>query len=80
MTPKRFSRIQRFQRAIAQVRQTTAPDWAQVAVDCGYFDQSHMIRDFLEFSGLSPATYLRQQHHLRQEGKHEKRNHVPMAE
>ena len=80
MTPKLFSRIQRFQRTMARVRQTTAPDWAQVAVDCGYFDQSHMIRDFLEFSGLSPAAYLRQQHRLRQEGKHEKRNHVPVAD
>lgn len=36
-------------------------DWARIAVDCGYFDQSHLIRDFLEFSGLTPADYLRRQ-------------------
>jgi AraC-like DNA-binding protein len=36
MTPKLFSRVQRFHRALALVRQTTAPDWAQLAVDCGY--------------------------------------------
>jgi hypothetical protein len=29
------------------------------AVESGYFDQSHMIRDFVEFSGMSPAAYLR---------------------
>lgn len=80
ITPKLFCRIQRFHRTIGLVRQTAAPDWAQVAVDCGYFDQSHMIRDFLAFSSLSPAAYLRQQHRLRQAGIHEKRNHVPVAE
>jgi AraC-like DNA-binding protein len=42
------------------VRKAPAPDWARVAVDCGYFDQSHLIRDFLAFSGYSPAEYFRQ--------------------
>ncbi|HSG39750.1 MAG TPA: helix-turn-helix domain-containing protein [Thermoanaerobaculia bacterium] len=59
MTPKLYSRVRRFQRARALVRQAAAPDWARVAVDCGYFDQSHLIRDFLAFSGLSPEDYLR---------------------
>ena len=59
MTPKLYSRVQRFQRARALARKT-APDWAGIAADCGYFDQSHLIRDFLAFSGLSPADYLRQ--------------------
>jgi transcriptional regulator GlxA family with amidase domain len=38
LTPKLFSRVQRFQRAMALVRQTTAPDWARLALDCGYFN------------------------------------------
>ncbi|HYG63207.1 MAG TPA: helix-turn-helix domain-containing protein [Thermoanaerobaculia bacterium] len=58
MTPKLYCRVRRFQRARA-LAQTAAPDWASIAVDCGYFDQSHLIRDFLAFSGLSPADYLR---------------------
>jgi AraC-like DNA-binding protein len=60
LRPKLYSRIRRFQRARALVPKWAAPDWARVAVDCGYFDQSHLIRDFLAFSGLSPADYLRQ--------------------
>jgi AraC-like DNA-binding protein len=28
-----------------------------VALDCGYFDQSHLIRDFREFSGICPSDY-----------------------
>ncbi len=61
LTPKLYCRVRRFQRARALVGQTAAPDWARVAVDCGYFDQSHLIRDFLAFSGLSPVDYLHQQ-------------------
>jgi AraC-like DNA-binding protein len=33
-------------------------NWADLAVDLGYFDQSHFIREFLEFSGLSPTDYI----------------------
>jgi AraC-like DNA-binding protein len=80
LTPKLFSRVRRFQQTLALVRQTTAPDWARLALDCGYFDQSHMIRDFLMFSGFSPVDYLSRQNYLRQHGVHIKRNHLPLAD
>ena len=39
------------------------------ALACGYYDQSHMIHDFQDFAGLSPANYLsRRTVHM---------NHVP---
>ena len=60
LTPKLYGRVRRFQRARELVREATEPDWAAVAVGCGFFDQSHLIRDFGEFSGLSPAAYLNQ--------------------
>jgi AraC-like DNA-binding protein len=58
MTPKLFSRIQRFQQTRTFIQQNRSPNWADVALDLGYFDQSHLIREFLEFSGLSPTDYL----------------------
>ena len=64
-------RVRRFQRARELVRNATEPDWAAVAVACGFFDQSHLIRDFGEFSGLSPVAYLKQR------SKHVLLNHVP---
>lgn len=73
LTPKLYCRIRRFQRAQALVRKATAPDWAAVAVECGYFDQSHLIRDFWAFSGLSPVAYLNQR------SEHVMPNHVPQA-
>ena len=58
MTPKLFSRIQRFQQTRTFIQQNPLPGWATLALDYGYFDQSHLIREFLEFSGLSPTDYL----------------------
>jgi len=55
--PKLFCRMQRFQRVF---RAMEAPhvDWVDAAVDCGYYDQAHLIRDFREFSGKTPTTLL----------------------
>ncbi len=58
MPPKLFSRIQRFQQTRTFIQQNASPNWAALALDLGYFDQSHLIREFLEFSGLSPTNYL----------------------
>src|SRR5262245_35059689 len=71
LTPKLYGRVRRFQRARELVRGATEPDWAAVAAACGFFDQSHLIRDFGEFSGLSPVAYLNQR------SKHVLLNHVP---
>jgi AraC-like DNA-binding protein len=58
LTPKRYCRIRRFQRAVALVNRGCQIDWPQVALDCGYFDQAHFINDFRSFAGLTPTGYL----------------------
>jgi len=58
ITPKLFSRIQRFQQTRTLIQQNPSINWAHLAVDLGYFDQSHLIREFLEFSGLSPTEHI----------------------
>jgi AraC-like DNA-binding protein len=60
VTPKLFCRLLRFQRARAVAQQVPTVDWSRLASSCGYFDQSHLIRDFQEFSSSSPTEYLRQ--------------------
>lgn len=78
--PKLFNRILRFQRVLAQVhRMIPEHHWGQLALEQGYFDQSHLIRDFIAFSGLSPADYLRRVKDLRTGGLHIKFNHLPVA-
>jgi len=78
LKPKLFNRVQRFQRVLALVHQIPSPDWTQLAQNHGYFDQSHLIRDFLAFSGFSPADYLRRLNDLRKERLHVKFNHLPL--
>ena len=58
VTPKLFCRVQRFQGVIASLAMRTNVDWVDVALSCGYFDQSHFNHDFREFSGLSPTEYM----------------------
>jgi AraC-like DNA-binding protein len=51
----------------------------QLATECGYFDQSHLIRDFDALAGVSPADYRRRQEQLDRAGIHTKRHHLPLA-
>lgn len=52
--PKLLSRILRFQQIFRAVEQAHS-DWAKLAVHCGYYDQAHLIRDFRQFAGQTPA-------------------------
>jgi transcriptional regulator GlxA family with amidase domain len=62
LTPKRLARVLRFRRALAHTGQERATDWAQVALDCGYYDQAHLIIEFLEFSDLAPGEFAASLH------------------
>jgi AraC-like DNA-binding protein len=67
MTPKVFARIKRFE---LMLRRSLEPglDWSGIAVDCGYFDQSHLIRECRTLSGFTPAELVRRRtgdsHHV----------------
>jgi AraC-like DNA-binding protein len=55
--PKEFARTVRLQRAVTGA--TTSNDWARIAVEAGYYDQSHLIADFRELVGLTPGDFVR---------------------
>jgi AraC-like DNA-binding protein len=57
VTPKRYCRLLRFQGALRRAHADRAVRWADVAVESGYYDQAHFIRDFQAFSGLTPGAY-----------------------
>ena len=60
LTPKLYARIQRFHGVKRDLAARGAPtSWTAFALARGYFDQSHMIREFVGFSGMSPTSYLR---------------------
>jgi AraC-like DNA-binding protein len=57
VSPKLYCRIQRFQQAVQLIHRGADIHWAELALTCGYYDQSHFTNDFQAFSGLSPTTY-----------------------
>lgn len=61
ITPKQYARINRFQFALKVIRENSNPNWVNLAVSCGYFDQSHFIHDFKDLSGISPLEYCNNQ-------------------
>ena len=60
VTPKEFLKVIRFQKVIQQVQYHQSVDWSQIAFDCGFYDQSHFIADFKDFSGFTPSDYIKQ--------------------
>ncbi|HEX4440639.1 MAG TPA: helix-turn-helix domain-containing protein [Thermoanaerobaculia bacterium] len=57
LSPKLFLRIVRFQRALSAIRARRRTAWADLAVALGFYDQSHLIRDFRGFAGGAPAAW-----------------------
>jgi transcriptional regulator GlxA family with amidase domain len=57
VSPKLYCRLQRFQRAVQSLHRGEDLPWAELALACGYYDQSHFANDFRAFSGISPTTY-----------------------
>lgn len=58
ISPKVFRRTVRINRVLQHMLQGTAK-LTDLAYQNGYYDQSHFIRDFRTFTGLSPSTFLR---------------------
>jgi AraC-like DNA-binding protein len=64
ITPKRLCRIARFQETARLISVSGVRNWADLAVDAGYFDQSHFIKEFKKYSGLTPTRLVERTLHL----------------
>jgi AraC-like DNA-binding protein len=66
-SPKEFARIIRFKSLLASIENTPSASsyrdsrifWSTLVEDYGYYDQSHLIKDFHQFTGLSPTAYFK---------------------
>ncbi|RZA19222.1 MAG: AraC family transcriptional regulator [Lysobacteraceae bacterium] len=58
LTPKRYARVLRFGVMLPSLMRAGPRDWAEVAASAGYFDQSHLIREFRHFAGMAPGAYV----------------------
>jgi AraC-like DNA-binding protein len=59
LTPKLFCRVRRFRASVCRIEKGMPVNWADLAADCGYFDQAHLIHDFRAFAGVTPLELSR---------------------
>lgn len=57
VSPKRYQRLLRLERAIGLARRADRPDWAGIAIETGYYDQPHLAGEFAELTGFSPTRW-----------------------
>lgn len=55
---KSFSRLTRLNHTLLKLNSTPCT-LADLAVECGFYDQSHFIQDFKTLCGTTPETYLK---------------------
>jgi AraC-like DNA-binding protein len=59
LSPKYYARIRRISYLMNQIAGKKKADWADLISQCEFYDQSHFIKDFIEFTGRSPEQYIR---------------------
>ena len=60
VSPKTFARVVRLSRVVERVRLVPVGDpvnWSALALELGYYDQSHLVDEFREMTGLTPAVW-----------------------
>src|SRR5215467_6717236 len=73
LTPKAAARVIRFDRARRLLQRraaaaTALPPLADLAADCGYYDQAHLAREFRDLAGCPPSAWLAQEFRIVQAG------------
>ncbi len=59
VSPKAFCRIIRFRSILRTLRNNSKCDLLSIALDGGYYDQSHFIHEFNSYYGLNPSEFLK---------------------
>jgi AraC-like DNA-binding protein len=58
LPPKTAARLIRFDAVRRRLATHRPTRWDQLAAECGYADQAHLIRDFHQFTGATPTAFL----------------------
>ena len=60
LSPRTWGRLARLHACLRALRQPRPcmPGWAELALDGGFYDQSHLVNEFKALSGLTPTEFL----------------------
>lgn len=64
---KELARLYRFERVLYSTVHAHPIDWTQMAQQWGYYDLSHLNKEFVAFTGHSPTDYLQLRHRVHPE-------------
>jgi AraC-like DNA-binding protein len=59
LAPKLFARVARLNYVVRLKAEQPALTWVQISQDAGYFDQTHLVKDFKAMAGAPPGAFLR---------------------
>ena len=71
LAPKRLARVRRLQRIVGSAANRAGIDWCMIAAEHDYTDQAHLIHDFRDLTGMTPAAY--------RPSSPRRSNHVPLV-
>jgi len=57
VNPNTYLRIIRFNKAFNLRNAYPEMDWLTIAIDCGYYDYQHLVKDYKEFTGVTPNAF-----------------------
>jgi transcriptional regulator GlxA family with amidase domain len=58
VSPKQLGKVIRLQTALKMLLDQKSENLTDIAYESEYFDQSHFIKDFREFTGINPKDFL----------------------
>ena len=59
VSPKTYARVVRLHRLLEALRAARDPQWSALATWAGYYDQSHLVAEFKELTGMTPTAWTR---------------------
>ncbi len=57
INPKLYARIARFDKAFRLKNSLPHLDWLRIAVECNYHDYQHLVRDYKDFTSMTPTAF-----------------------
>jgi AraC-like DNA-binding protein len=58
LSPRAFGRLARLHACLRVLRSERSPSWPQLALEAGFYDQSHLVNEFQALCGLSPRAFF----------------------